>query len=178
MTSTSLNNFVWTQLFLLASSNKYLYFVRFSCVFKGNILLAEFLYSAVSSPHDYSRRSSRSFLADMSNQTPTVLLWEAPSHSAINPRRPSVHTYISTTTYSHVNCSKVERTNLFILRHGSTTTEPAFSCSRARSYNHRAIAHQCRLLPQWRSGQMSGGSASHANEPGLEFYAAEYKFIF
>ena len=52
------------------------------------------------------------------------------------------YTHISTTTHSQVNCSRVERTNLLIVRHGSATTEPGFSCSRARSSNHRATAHK------------------------------------
>ena len=59
-----------------------------------------FLYSAVYSRRDYSKRCKLHTLADVLIPTPSRLLWEAFSHAAITPRRLFLH--ISTTAYNQV----------------------------------------------------------------------------
>ena len=53
----------------------------------------KFLYSAVSSPQDWSRHFTLCSLADLFNWTPTQLLWEAFSQAAVNVQRLFVHKY-------------------------------------------------------------------------------------
>ena len=68
------------------------------CIYK-----CKFLYNAVSSPQDCSKHFTLYSLADLYNQTPYRLLWEAFSHVEINARRHS-HKYspLSIARYSFV----------------------------------------------------------------------------
>ena len=74
------------------------------------LINGKFLYSAVSNPPDCSKQFTLYSLADLFNQTPSQLLWEASSHAAINAQTLFIHKYppMSITRYSFTQLSELE----------------------------------------------------------------------
>ena len=89
-----------------------------------------FLYSAVSSPWDCSKRFILHPLAEIFIPTPSQLLWEAFSHAAITARRlfvqMSVYVCIQAVIYTAELTGNVGLTKLPELRNGSKRVRTRF----------------------------------------------------
>ena len=71
----------------------------------------EFLYSAVSNPQDYSKRFTLYSLADLFNQTPSRLLWEASSYMLQLMCKDCLYTYppLSVAMYSFIQLRELKQ---------------------------------------------------------------------
>ena len=100
-----------------------------------NTKKGKFLYSAVSSPRDRSKRLHFTSLTDLFTQTPYRLLWEASSHMLELMREGCSYTYppLSIARYSFIQLSELEQCRVKKLAQGFNPAAQDFnpgSCSR------------------------------------------------
>ena len=90
---------------------------------KGKASKAKFLYSAVSSPQDRSKRFTLYFPADLFTQTPSRLLWEEFSHMLQLMREGCSYTYppLSVAGYSFIQLRELDQYRVDKLAQGLNT---------------------------------------------------------